>query len=79
MAQLTRPQLIAQLEAERHNNEQLKLAVARLEGEVAALKAAKPAKAQANVFTFDPAIKGDFIRASKLAREQGGIVRRIGA
>jgi predicted nucleic acid-binding Zn-ribbon protein len=37
---------------------------------------AAPVRGKATVFEFDPSLPGDFARASKLAREHRGVVRR---
>lgn len=90
MARPTIAALQAELAALRHNNEVLATERDSLRTELAALRAApvrvaatrpapsapSTARRTAAVFEFDPSIRGDFMRASKLAREANGIVRR---
>lgn len=69
--------------------EALRTQLADAEAKLAAVPAAKPAapapivtrvptaRGARQVFTFDPSIPGDFVRASKLARECGGSVQRF--
>lgn len=88
MAQLTRAQLADELAALRHNYEQLEAQLQRARAELEALRTPAPAprslgaalsalpKRSKTVFEFDPSVKGDFVRASQLARANNGIVRR---
>lgn len=90
MARPTIAALQAELAALRHNNEVLATERDSLRTELAALRAApvrvaatrpapsapSTARRAATVFEFDPSIRGDFMRATKLAREANGIVRR---
>lgn len=82
MPSITKAQLQAEVEALRHNNEMLRTQLESAQAEIAAFK--QPARRvsirpAAKVFEFDPSINGDFVRASKLAREFGGMVRRVQA
>lgn len=40
---------------------------------------AAPRRATRQVYEFDPNVRGDFVRASALAKANNGIVRRIGS
>jgi hypothetical protein len=93
MARTTTAQLRAEIEALRHNLELARserdAALAECEA-LRAKPAAAPAVAVRRaapkpavrgttrpVFEFDPSIKGDFARASRLAQAAGGSVRRM--
>lgn len=79
MSKLTKSQLVDENIALRHNLDLSATRIASLEAELSKLSAAPAAAARAKpaVYLFDPNVKGDFMRASKLAREFGGTVKRM--
>lgn len=88
MARPTIAALRAELDSLRRNCNLIETERDSLRAEVAALKAAAPVAAPSTrtrpvstglkrVFEFDPKVPGDFVRASKLAQEHGGSVRRV--
>lgn len=74
MARMTNAQLVDE-------NTKLRAHCAHLETQLEALRSqphtrsVRPAGPK-RVFEFDPVVTGDFVRASKLAKEFGGVVRR---
>ena len=91
MTKLTKSQLVDENIALRHNLDLSATRIASLEAELAKLTTAvaqhvaaqpdvptpAPKRNAKTVWEFNPSVKGDFIRASKLAREFGGTVRRM--
>lgn len=92
MPRVTKIQLQAEVEALRHNAALLEAQIETLRAELAAAEAklakaepapaartvtrVKPVTSTRRVFTFDPTVPGDYVRAAKLARENGGFVQR---
>ena len=88
MARPTIASLRAELDSLRHNCNLIETERDSLRAELAALKAAAPVAAPSaptrpvstgpkRVFEFDLKVPGDFVRATKLAQEFGGCVRRV--
>jgi hypothetical protein len=68
---MTKAQLVDENIKLRHHCEQLEAQLAQLNR-----AETKPTAKRGSVFEFNPSVKGDFMRASKLARECNGVVRR---
>jgi len=80
MATMTKAQVLAENAGLRHNNELLRTQLEEAQAKLAVFERPPTRvvhhKPRPMVYEFNPAIPGDFDRASKLARATNGIVKR---